>query len=80
VDLIRRKESNKRRSQATSLLLQNLNFLPTTQEQLPGDAETSGTEEIPRQPPKPSAPEAPDSEYIKAGHWWGKHVTAAVDT
>jgi hypothetical protein len=32
------------------------------------------------QPPKPSVPEAPDSGYIKAGHWWGKHVTAAVDT
>jgi hypothetical protein len=26
------------------------------------------------------ASEAPDFEYIEARHWWGKHVTAAVDT
>jgi hypothetical protein len=52
----------------------------TTQQQPAGGAETSGTEEIPRQPPKPNDPEALDSDFIKAGHWLGKHVTAAVDT
>jgi hypothetical protein len=52
----------------------------TSQEQPAGGAKTSGTEEIPRQPLKLSDHEAPDSDFIKDGHWWGKHVTAAVDT